>query len=62
MAQPPSGLPSWLRELLRCPACRSELSDAPDELCCANEECGLCYRVEDGIPVLLVDEARAREG
>ena len=58
---PAGGLPPWLRELLRCPACRSELDDGTDELCCTGADCGLRYRVEDGIPVLLVDEARAPE-
>lgn len=53
----------WLRELLRCPACRAELADGtgPDggtELVCTSQECGLAYRVDDGVPVLLVDEAR----
>jgi len=54
----------WLREILRCPACRARLRDEgggqgrPDELVCTSGECGLAYRVEDGIPVLLVDEAR----
>ncbi len=54
----------WLREILRCPACRARLRDeggsgtAPAELVCTSEQCGLAYRVEDGIPVLLVDEAR----
>ena len=56
----------WLREILRCPACRSELADAtgPDggpELLCTNTtgtDCALAYRVDDGVPVLLVDEAR----
>jgi uncharacterized protein YbaR (Trm112 family) len=57
----------WLREILRCPQCRSELSDGtgPDggpELVCTNQgdapDCGLAYRVDDGVPVLLVDEAR----
>lgn len=52
----------WLRELLRCPACRAELADAtgPDggpELVCTSSACGLAYRVDDGVPVLLVDEA-----
>jgi hypothetical protein len=28
------------------------------ELVCTSATCGLAYRVEDGIPVLLVDEAR----
>lgn len=53
---------AWLREILRCPACRSELADAHGEggpeLACTNGECGLVYRIDDGVPVLLVDEAR----
>lgn len=54
----------WLREILRCPSCRSALTDgqAPDsadpELHCTG--CSLAYRIDDGIPVLLVDEARSR--
>jgi len=52
----------WLREILRCPACRSTLADATNdgkpELHCTNAECGLQYRIDDGVPVLLVDEAR----
>jgi uncharacterized protein YbaR (Trm112 family) len=53
----------WLREILRCPACHSTLVDEPGpeggpELQCTG--CALAYRVDDGIPVLLVDEARTR--
>jgi uncharacterized protein YbaR (Trm112 family) len=52
----------WLREILRCPACRSELRDATGEtgpeLHCTNPECRLQYRIDDGVPVLLIDEAR----
>lgn len=52
----------WLREILRCPACHSELADAQGptgpELQCTNAECALAYRVDDGVPVLLIDEAR----
>lgn len=48
---------AWVRQILRCPACRSELADGPDTLTCVNPECGLTYRVDDGLPVLLVDEA-----
>ncbi len=53
----------WLREILRCPSCRAELRDAvgpagAPELVCTASACGLAYRVDDGIPVLLVDEAR----
>jgi uncharacterized protein YbaR (Trm112 family) len=54
----------WLREILRCPACRSPLRNAPgpdgqEELACTG--CSLAYRLDDGIPVLLVDEARDRD-
>lgn len=54
----------WLREILRCPRCRGELRDdtgptGGPELVCARDTCGLAYRLDDGIPVLLVDEARS---
>ncbi len=57
----------WLRGILRCPACRSELEDGtgPDgdpELVCSDADCGLAYRVDDGVPVLLADQARAAQG
>jgi len=52
----------WLREILRCPQCRSILSDGSGpggpELHCTNTACRRAYRIDDGIPVLLVDEAR----
>jgi hypothetical protein len=54
----------WLREILVCPACHSALADqegptGSPELRCTSSACGLVYRVDDGIPVLLIDEARA---
>ncbi len=54
------GLDPQLLEILRCPECRSELRvDAgASELVCTAEACGLAYPVRDGIPVMLVDEAR----
>jgi len=66
----PAAIEPWLREILRCPQCRSELADATGpgggpELVCTDQdpdqECGLAYRVDDGVPVLLVDEARRPE-
>ncbi len=59
-----TAIESWLREILRCPACRGTLRDATSpsgepELACTG--CSLAYRVDDGIPVLLVDEARDRD-
>ncbi|MEV8311636.1 Trm112 family protein [Streptomyces flavidovirens] len=55
-------LEAGLLEILACPACRAPLSDASTaetpELICTSKDCGLAYPVRDGIPVLLVDEAR----
>ncbi|QKE85508.1 Trm112 family protein [Arthrobacter sp. NEB 688] len=55
-------LEPWLREILRCPSCRAELRDdtgpTGPELVCTNGACGLAYRIDEGVPVLLVDEAR----
>ncbi|HEX6196272.1 MAG TPA: Trm112 family protein [Jiangellaceae bacterium] len=47
-----------LLEILACPECKASLreDDAAGELVCTG--CGLVYPVRDGIPVLLVDEAR----
>ena len=58
-----TNLEPWLREILRCPVCHGELSDGrgPDgglELVCPAHEPAMAYRVDDGVPVLLVDEAR----
>ena len=50
----------WLREILRCPRCKGELTDvrgpAGAELHCP--VCHLAYPIDDGVPVLLVDLAR----
>lgn len=48
-----------LLAIVVCPACKGELALADDgaELTCA--ACALAYPVRDGIPVLLVDEARS---
>lgn len=58
-----STMEPWLREILRCPKCRAELRDEAGadgpELACTSAECGLVYRIDDGVPVLLVDEGRA---
>ncbi|HET6634450.1 MAG TPA: Trm112 family protein [Streptomyces sp.] len=60
-------LEAGLLDILACPACHSPLrEEAPEgadaaeaELVCTGEgACGLAYPVRDGIPVLLVDEAR----
>lgn len=50
-----------LLEILACPACRSALRREGEDLACTSKSCGLVYPVRDGIPVLLVDEARRPE-
>lgn len=45
-----------LLEIIVCPDCHGELREAASELLC--QGCGLAYPIQDGIPVLLVDEAR----
>jgi uncharacterized protein len=50
-----------LLDLLVCPECRSRLILDADavELVCTGADCGLVYPVTaDGVPVLLIDEAR----
>lgn len=47
-----------LLEILVCPRCKGDLEyrSDPESLVC--HACRLVYAVEDGIPVMLIDEAR----
>lgn len=53
-------VPPDLLEILVCPQCRGDLDHQiePDEVLVCHA-CRLAYPVEDDIPVLLIDEARA---
>ena len=44
-------------EILACPKCKGdlELTQKEDGLVC--RACKLCYRIEDDIPIMLIDEA-----
>jgi len=46
-----------LLDILACPKCKGKiyLNEAEDGLICDN--CKLIYRIEDGIPIMLIDEA-----
>lgn len=65
MSEVTLGLDPKLLEIIVCPQCHGTLlpraaavfPDDGGELACQGE-CGLVYPVRDGIPVLLVDEAR----
>ena len=50
-----SQLPADLLAILVCPKCRGPLATEAAALRC--DACRLRYRVDDGIPVMLVDEA-----
>lgn len=52
-------LDQQLLNILVCPRCKGELrhEQEPESLVC--ESCKLRYEVRDGIPVLLIDEAKA---
>jgi uncharacterized protein YbaR (Trm112 family) len=52
-----------LLEILACPACKGDLEyrTEPDEVLVCHT-CRLVYRVEEDIPIMLIDEARPLEG
>lgn len=47
-----------LKEILACPQCKGELEfhEERDEIHCL--ACRLVYAIDDGIPVMLVEEAK----
>ena len=56
----PFELDPLLAEVIACPQCHSSLTLKADEqeFGCDDATCGLVYPIRDGIPVLLIDEAR----
>ncbi len=51
-------LPPELLAILVCPKCKGELEyrQSPESLVCHTDR--LVYLVEDGIPIMLIDEAK----
>ena len=47
-----------LLDILACPKCRGELylNETRDGLICEN--CRLLYEIKDGIPIMLIEEAK----
>lgn len=46
-----------LLEILVCPKCKGDLEHRPEPEALVCHVCRLVYRVEDDIPVMLIDEA-----
>lgn len=55
VAEPDGQLDQELLEILVCPACRREVRQDGEFLVCA--ECERRFPIQDGIPVLLLEEA-----
>jgi uncharacterized protein YbaR (Trm112 family) len=57
-----SGLDPWMLERLVCPVSRTPLryDEAAQEL--ISDAAGLAYPIRDGVPVMLVEEARPTDG
>ncbi|MBI4614373.1 MAG: Trm112 family protein [Planctomycetes bacterium] len=49
-----------LLDILACPLCKVKVRLEGDRLVCS--QCGRRYRIEDGIPIMLVDEAELPGG
>lgn len=47
-----------LLEILVCPACKTRVEERAETLVCQNPTCSLEYPVRDGIPVMLISEAK----
>jgi uncharacterized protein len=48
-----------LLEILVCPKCKGDLEYRPDPEALICNACRLVYAVEDGIPIMLIDEAES---
>ena len=57
-AESTAGIDPRLLEILVCPACHGPLRYDRERQELVSERAGLAYPVRDGIPIMLVDEAR----
>ncbi len=51
-----------LKQILVCPACKSEVKETASSLVCQNPECRLEYPIRNNIPVMLISEAKKAKG
>jgi uncharacterized protein YbaR (Trm112 family) len=47
-----------LLEILACPACKGEVKLEEEEIVC--NKCGKRYPIRDGIPIMLIEEAKSQ--
>ena len=52
-------VPKELLEILVCPRCKGELDTRDAESVLRCPACKLAYPVRDGIPIMLIDEAKS---
>ncbi len=50
-----------LMEVLACPDCKSGVVEKDEKVICLNADCRRCYTINDGIPVMLIDESEVLE-
>jgi uncharacterized protein YbaR (Trm112 family) len=48
-----------LLEILACPKCKNPVAPLPDHSALDCQQCGLRFRVEKDIPIMLLDEAES---
>jgi len=58
MAAKGSGVDPKLLEILVCPLTKGPLRYDPERQELISEQAGLAYPIRDGIPIMLIDEAR----
>jgi uncharacterized protein YbaR (Trm112 family) len=56
--KPPAPLAAELKEILACPRCKGDLEFREEDAEIRCLACRLAFRIDDGIPVMLLDEAR----
>jgi uncharacterized protein YbaR (Trm112 family) len=62
MADTKSGVDPKLLEILVCPLTKGPLRYDKESQELISEQAGLAYPIRDGIPIMLVDEARPLQG
>lgn len=49
-----------LLQILACPKCKKSVQEYNGWIVCQNSACGLEYPIKDGIPVMLIQEAKKK--